>query len=240
MVLSVVAILTLGAFVQGFFGFGFAAVAVALLTMTLPTIEAVAQVVSIAPLSTVASVLIQRHHISYKGMLPLALGTLLFFPVGVWLLFVAPETTLHIALGTIVIVASLMQLFPGKLQLMPPGPLGGGIAAALSGLFGGAVGIPGLTMTAYVYGRERDPDVARASLQFFFLLTTIVGTTTHAIAGTITKSTLHNALISAVPVVGALFFGITIARKTEHRKLRYIYAAALGLLGMYVVLRAIC
>lgn len=239
MVVSVVAILTLGAFVQGFFGFGFAAVAVALLTVTLPTIEAVAQVVSIAPLSTVASALIQRRHISYKGILPLALGTMLFFPLGLWLLFVASETLLHIALGTIVITAALMQLFPGKLQLMPPGPVGGGIAAALSGLFGGAVGIPGLTMTAYVYGRERDPDVARASLQFFFIFTTIVGTTTHAIAGTITETTLRNALFSAVPVVSALFLGITLARKTENRKLRHIYAVALGLLGAYVALRAI-
>ncbi len=239
MSVSVVAILVLGAFVQGFFGFGFAAVAVALLTITLPTIEAVAQVVSIAPVSTIASALIQHRHISYKGILPLALGTMLFFPLGVWLLFVASETSLHIALGAIVILASLMQLFPGKLLLMPPGALGGGIAAALSGLFGGAVGIPGLTMTAYVYGRESDPNVARASLQFFFVFTTIIGTTTHAIAGTITSVTLQNALVSALPVVGALFLGITLARKTEHRRLRYIYAAALGVLGAYVALRAI-
>lgn len=239
MILPVVSILTLSAFVQGFFGFGFAAVAVTLLTISLPTVEAVAQMISIAPLSTIASTLIQHRQISYRGILPLALGTLLFFPFGVWLLFVAPDQGLHIALGTVVITAALMQLFPGKFQLMPPGALGGTMAAALSGLFGGAIGIPGLTMTAYIYGRESDPHVARASLQFFFLFTMVVATTTHALAGTITLTTVRNALFAALPVLGALYLGITLARRTHPEKLRYLYAGALALLGVYTIVRAL-
>jgi hypothetical protein len=239
MILPVVSVLTLGAFVQGFFGFGFSAVAVTLLTLTLSTPEAVGQVVSIAPVSTITATIIQHRSISYRGVLPLALGTLLFFPLGVWLLFAAPERGLHIALGAVVITAALMQLFPGKLRLFPPGLLGGGLAAGLSGLFGGAIGIPGLTMTAYIYGRESDPNVARASLQFFFLFTTVVATTTHAVAGTITLITLRNALFALLPVVGALYLGITLARKTHPEKLRYIYAVALGLLGVYTVVRTL-
>lgn len=239
MIGSVLLILTLSAFVHGFFGFGFSAVAVSLLTIDLSTKEAVAQVVSIAPISTVAAALIQHREVSYRGTIPLALGTLLFFPLGVWLLFVAPETALHLALGGVVIAAAAMQLFPGRLQLLPPGKVGGSLAAALSGLFGGAIGTPGLTMTAYIYGKEKDANVARASLQFFFLFTTAVAALTHGIAGTITGNTLTQALYSAVPVVLALFAGITLARRTNQGKLRLLYAVGLGGMGFYILFRAL-
>lgn len=237
MLAPVLAILTLGAFIQGFFGFGFGALAVALLTTELPTKAAVAQVVAIAPVSTVTATLIQREHISYRGVLPLAAGTFAFFPLGVWMLFAAPEAALHVALGAIVTATALLQVFPGRIRLMPPGPVGGTIAAGLSGIFGGAIGVPGLTMTAYIYGREKNPDVARASLQFFFLATTFVGTVTHAVAGTITMSTLRYALVSAVPVIVAIRLGLYLARKVEHERLKLIYAAGLGLLGVYTIVR---
>lgn len=239
MIVSVLAILTLGAFVQGFFGFGFGALAVALLTIELPTKAAIAQVVAIAPVSTVTATLIQRQHISYRGVVPLALGTFVFFPVGVWMLFVAPEASLHIALGTIVTATALMQIFPGRFRLMPPGPVGGTVAAGLSGIFGGAIGVPGLTMTAYIYGREKNPDVARASLQFFFLSTTFVGTVTHAVAGTITPTTLRYALISALPVVVAIRLGLHLAKRMNHERLKLINAVGLGILGAYTILRSL-
>lgn len=239
MVVGIVLIMTLSAFVHGFFGFGFSAVALGLLTVNLPTRLAVAYVVSLAPISTVASALIQHRKVSYRGTLPLALGALLFFPLGVWLLFIAPEVALHIALGTVVLVAALMQLFPGKIRLFPPGLIGGAVAAALSGLFGGAIATPGLTMTAYIYGKETDQDVARASLQFFFLFTTAVAAVTHGIAGTITRATLTQALYAAIPSILALYAGISLARRVDTEKLRYLYAGGLAIMGLYILGRAV-
>jgi uncharacterized membrane protein YfcA len=155
------------------------------------------------------------------------------------MLFIAPEIVLHGALGTVVLVAALMQFFPGKIRLFPPGVIGGGIAAALSGLFGGAIATPGLTMTAYIYGKEEDQNVARASLQFFFLFTTAVAAVTHGIAGTITRATLTQALYAALPTVIALYAGIRLAGRIDTRRLRYLYAGGLAVMGLYILGRTL-
>jgi uncharacterized membrane protein YfcA len=94
-------------------------------------------------------------------------------------------------------------------------------------------------MTAYIYGSEKDPAIARASLQFFFLFTTTVAAATHAVAGTITPETLQNALLAAVPVIIAIATGLALARRTDTGKLRVVYASGLGLLGVYTAVRAV-
>jgi hypothetical protein len=236
---TTVAILTVAGFVQGFFGFGFSAFALVLLTIELSTQHAVGILVSVAPLSTFTSAILQRRAMDVRRILPLALTTLLFFPLGAWILYVAPEPALHLALAVIVVGAASMQLFSGQIGAIPRGRVSGGTAAALSGLFGGAIGVPGLTMTAYLYGSEEDPAIARASLQFFFLFTTTVAAATHAVAGTITRETLLNAVVAAAPVIIAIATGLALARRTDTGKLRVVYASGLGLLGVYTAVRAV-
>jgi hypothetical protein len=239
MLVAVVLTLTLAAFIQGFLGFGSAALTVTLLSLQLPTHDAVGQAVSIAPVSVITSTLLQRRQIAYRGVLPLAAITLLFFPVGVVLLYVTPEAGLRVALGVVIVYAAASQLLSSRVSLMPHGRVGGVIASVLSGLFGGGIGVPGLTMTAYLYGRFEDTSVARASLQFFFLFTMSVAFVSHLVAGTITQTTLVRALVAALPVTGAILAGLTLARRLPADKLRPIYAAALGVLGVYAMIRAV-
>ncbi len=235
--ITTVTILTIAGLIQGFFGFGYAAFALPLLVITMSTQDAVGTIVAIAPLTNFISIVMQHKEIEYRSTLPLAFGTLLFFPVGAWLLFTAPEWSLHLALG-IIILFSLLPVLSPRFSI-PSGKISGAAASAFSGLFGGAIGVPGLTMTAYIYSKEPDSHKARASLQFFFMFTTAIGVITHGFAGTITRDVLITMGAASVPTALTLSAGIAAAKKTKISHLKKIYAAGLGILGVYTIIKTI-
>jgi len=203
--LPVALIFLLSGAVQGFTGFGGGLVSMALLPL-LWSVKASVAVVGIFSLALTSGLAwTWREHIDRKEVLPIASTAILGVPLGVWSLHRLNETLVIGVLGAVLVAHATWSLW-GRAPREEPsvsrkwGPLAGFLGGVLSGAFNTS-GPP-----VIVYGAERGwvKDRFRATLQAYFLLTTVLSTVGYVSTGIITTESLKlNAMLLPALVLGA-------------------------------------
>ena len=203
--LPVALIFLLAGAVQGFTGFGGGLVSMALLPL-LWSVKASVAVVGIFSLALTSGLAwTWRSHIDKKELLPIASTAILGVPLGVWSLHKMNETVVIGILGAVLVAHATWSLW-GRPPADEPsvsrkwGPLAGFLGGILSGAFNTS-GPP-----VIIYGTERGwvKDRFRATLQGYFLLTTVLSTTGYVTTGIITAESLkQNAMLLPALILGA-------------------------------------
>lgn len=155
--------------VRGFSGFGTAMVLFPLLSIAAgPVVAApVTQVLD----NSLTLPLLRRavRNCVWREVLPLALGAVLFVPLGVWLLLIVNGAVLRrIAAASILAVVVLMARGLGYRKR--PGRSGSLGVGALSGVMGGSTTLSGPPVVLFWLGGKTDSGTVRANLIVFFAL----------------------------------------------------------------------
>jgi len=215
----VAAIVFLGTLVRSTFGFGDALVAMPLLTLLVVDIEVATPIVAVASAVVAICVSIQDWRvIKLSSAWRLAAASCASIPLGVYLLVTMPDTIIKGMLAAVVIS------FAGYRLLGPRFPLaslmkftndrwafGFGFTA---GLLGGAYNAQGPPIVIYGVMRRWSPAEFRATLQGFFVPTTIVLLFCHWYKGLWTREVGIDVLVSLPFVLLAIPIG-----KLFHRRL---------------------
>lgn len=181
----VVAIVALSALFRGFTGFGFAIIAVPLLSLALPPVLAVALAAGLQFLGGLMDFRGASRACHWPSVRWLAAGAVLASPFGTLLLAWLPADAARLVLAAACGVAVLALVAPPGFRSLP-GP-GTTIAAGLlSGLFNGMAAMPGPPALAYYLALPLAPAQVRASLMVFFLF----------------SATLSSASLIAIGAVG--------------------------------------
>ena len=226
--------------VQSTFGFGQAIIAVPLLALILP-IKIVAPLVGLLSITIGTVVVIQDWgKVHLRSVIWLLVPTFLGIPLGIALL-ASSHPRIVKALLAIVIVTfagnSLLGKKPPALSSdSKPWLLGCGFFA---GVLGGAYGMNGPPVVMYGAMRGWSPQHFRATLQGYFLISSLVALTGYWFAGLWVATVTRDYLISLLVAIPAIFLGRVLNRCLRGDAfLKYAYAG-LVCIGVLLLIQAI-
>ena len=162
------------AIVRGFAGFGFSLLAITAISLVLPTVLVVPAIFMMeiaASLHLLPSVWREVH---WRAIGLLFAGCLLATPLGVWLLANMPAAPMQVALGLVVLAATLLLMRGFALRTMP-GASATVTTGAASGLLNGAFGIGGPPVILFFFASPAGAAAGRASVIAYFLGTDLIG-----------------------------------------------------------------
>ena len=154
------------AFVTGLAGFAFAIIAAAVWLHFMTPAQATPLIVAFGLIVQGVSVWKLRHAIVWKRLTPFLIGGIIGVPLGAELLRWAAPGDLRIAVGAILVIFSLWNLFRPSLGSMArAGMVADGAIGVVNGVIGGATGLAGIAAVIWCSLRDWPPPEQRAVFQ---------------------------------------------------------------------------
>ncbi len=230
-VLSIVFIATL---IRSAFGFGEALLAVPLLAFFIPL--KIAAPLAVLVSITIAAIVVAQdwHKIHLRSTGWLVTSTLFGIPLGLWLLTSIPQESVKATLAVIIMAFALYSLTVKKPpELKSDSRVWLVLCGFCAGVLGGAYGMNGPPLAIYGAMRRWTSSHFRATLQGYFLPSSIIGMGGYWLAGLWVPAVTHYYLVSLPVALPAVFLG----RMINHRlhgdaflKFVYLGLAAIGAL----------
>jgi uncharacterized membrane protein YfcA len=212
----VVAILVFGSFVQGLSGFGFALVAVPLVSAVVEPARAVI-IVSLASFVTgVRNAVVSREQIEWPVAKRMIIAAYVAMPLGLVVLESVGPTTLRIVIGVTVGLAALLVVLGFELR---QGTVTTDLTAGfVSGVLNTSTGTNGPPLVLALRARHFGVVRFRGTLAIIFIACSVVGLTLFVVRGLVQRSDVVTALC-AIPLslVAALAGDRTGQRLGDHR-----------------------
>jgi uncharacterized membrane protein YfcA len=226
----------LGAFVSGFAGFAFSAVAGGILLHTLLPTEAV-------PLMMACSVGVQatnlwalRREIQWKQSLVLMLGGMLGVPIAVWLLQTTDARAFREVFGAVVALYAAYMLFrPSLVGLQLMNRSRNALVGFGGGLIGGLTAMPGALPTIWCDMHGVPKNQQRGLVQPFIAAMQIFALALMLLRHDLPSSVLDNLLLSIPALVSGSALGILAFRNVSEQLFRQIILAVLLVSGLLLV-----
>jgi uncharacterized membrane protein YfcA len=229
-VLATLAVLFVASLTHATFGFGTASMAMPLLVIILG-FQAATALVGLVMLTTIAVLLLAEwRSLDVRSAWQLLLSSAVGIPIGVVVVRLAPETTLKVMLGILLVSFSLYSLTRPALPRLQRQRwvYGFGFAA---GVLGGAYNANAPPVVVYGAMQHWAPERFRATLQGYFLPASLLGLLGYAAVGLWGPAVTRYFLLSLPGVLVAILLG----RALNHRlqgdgfyRLVYVGLLALG------------
>jgi uncharacterized membrane protein YfcA len=223
-----VAILT-ASFTQVVAGFGFALLAMPIMTLALPVDRSLVIVTLLASVTTLVQAIALRAHADRVLARRLAVASFAGMPVGLTVLNVVDDTPLRVALGTSVLVATAMLARQVSLAHVGPGLDAG--AGFLSGVLSTSLGTNGPPIVFDLQSRGLDPDRFRATIQTVFAAGNLVAVPLFVANGTVTVDGLTGAVIAVPAWLTGLVLGRPARRHVAGPRFRVLVLSLLTAAG---------
>lgn len=222
--------------VQGITGFGGALVAIPLLSLVMDVKQAVPLSILNGLVTTTTITYTLRHHLDWRKILPMLIGSLPGTLLGTLLLKQADAALISRLLGLVLVVVSLFNL------RFAPRPVNTSrfwalVAGFFSGIITATVGAGGPPVIIYATLNHWSKDEIRATLTGFFVINGYVTAACHAASGIITGHTLHLFVLTCGCVLLGTMVGSRISTRMPRRTYLRIVYLLLTALGVMLLLR---
>ena len=108
-------------------------------------------------------------------------------------------------------------------------------AGALSGVLGGAVGLPGPPVIVYAAAPGRLPRTFKANIQAFFVVNQGLIVVGYALAGLLTSEVLRLSAVYFVPALAGLALGMSLFNRVDPVRFRRLVFALLLVSGVLLL-----
>jgi hypothetical protein len=232
----VIAIALLSALVYGFAGFGSALIFMPLATIFLSPPLAIAAF-SLSAVGSLFTVFPGAWKVADKRQTLLVVAmSILFMPVGIYLLRIAPEVTIRTAV-CVVTLATLALLVSGwKVPLRGGQGLHLGVGA-LAGITGGSTGLNGPPVVLFNLGTEQPVAVTRGNLACFLTLNSLFMMPMMWAQGLVDAQALLLGLILLGPYALGGLIGVQLFRPEAaslYRAVAFLLIGVAGVMGLPV------
>jgi uncharacterized membrane protein YfcA len=228
--LHVLVVIFLSTVLRAVFGFGNALIAMPLLVILIGVKNAAALMALVGTLIAVVMLFREWEKIKIKDTFLLLLFSLIGIPIGLMFLKTAPENTIKIILGLVLVGFGLFNLFGWQLPRVKAGllvfPFG-----IIAGMLGGAYNANGPPVVLYGVMRGWDRDTFRTSLQGYFLVTNIAILIGHGLSGLWNREVFVLLGLSVPAAVLAVFLGSKVIRffpEEKFQKTLYLFIVFMG------------
>lgn len=229
----------LASLVQGITGFGFALIAVPLLSLFIPELRNITPIIVIYSFLTNIIVLYKtKQYIDLKKILPLVIFGILATPIGTYILLYVNVNTLKIIVGAIITVTALAMLKNYKINIKNQN-ISYGVVGLLSGLLNGSTGLSGPPVVLLLTNQNTNKDVFRANLTFYGITTNIFAIILFVSEGIINNSVINFKVLYLPALIIGVFYGIKISSKINETLFKTITIYLILILGLYTVISTI-
>ena len=232
--LFIVLITFLAGFTQGLSGFGSILLALPLLTIFLDVKEVIPLVALQGLFATVILLIELRKHLDWKRVLPLFVGSIPGIPLGVFFLKNMNTDTIQLTMGLILVSYALFSLFH-RPMIWEMKTIGVSLVGFLAGCLGGALGAAGPPVIVYTSLQPWTKDKIKATLQGFYVASSLVVVLLHAMNGLTTIPVLWYFLISMPALVLGTYFGSFFYGRIGENRYKRIMLILLALLGVFLI-----
>jgi uncharacterized membrane protein YfcA len=236
--LHVLAVVFVATLIRSAFGFGEALVAVPLLALLLPV--GVATPLAVLFSVTVAAVVVVQDwdKVHAGSAWRLVLATLLGIPLGLWMLTAAAERVVKATLAVVIVAFSAYCLSCRRPRELKDDRLAW-LFGFGAGVLGGAYGMNGPPLVAYGTLRRWSPEHFRATLQGYFLPSSLVGLGGYWLTGLWVPAVTRYYLLALPLAVAAIILGRVVNRRLKGPAfVRYVHAGLI-VIGAVLLLQAV-
>lgn len=232
----VMVVALLAALVYGFAGFGSALIFMPLATVFLPPPLAIAAF-SLSALGSLFTVFPGAWKVADKRQtLMIVAMSIVFMPVGIFLLSVTPEVTIRTAVCALTLVTLAALLAGWKV------PLAGGrslqlAVGALAGVTGGSTGLNGPPVILFNLGTDQPVAVTRGNLACFLTLNSLFMMPMMWLQGLVDARAFFLGLILLAPYALGGFLGVRLFRPEAagvYKAVAYLLIGVAGVMGLPV------
>jgi uncharacterized membrane protein YfcA len=225
--------------VQGITGFGFALIAVPLLSLFIPELRNITPIIVIYSfLTNIIIVYKTKQYIDLKKILPLIIFGILATPLGTYILLYVKVNTLKIIVGAIITITALAMLKNFKINIKNQN-ISYGIVGLLSGFLNGSTGLSGPPVVLFLTNQNTDKDVFRANLTLYGIATNIFAIILFISEGIINTSVLNFAGVYLPALIIGTFLGIKVSSKINEIFFKILTIYLISFLGLYTVISAL-
>ena len=229
----------LAAFTQGITGFGFALIAVPLLSLFIPEIRNITPIIVIYSLLTnIIIVYKSRYYIDFKKIIPLILFGIIGTPIGAYILLYIKVSNLKIIIGLVTSITALAMFKNFKVNIKNQN-VSYGIVGLLSGLLNGSTGLSGPPIVLFLTNQNTDKEIFRANLTFYGISTNIFAIIIFSVEGIINTSVLNFTILYLPALIIGVFIGIKTSTKINELVFRNLTIFLIASLGLYTVISTI-
>jgi uncharacterized protein len=229
----------LASFTQGITGFGFALIAVPLLSLFIPEIRNITPIIVIYSLLTNIIILYKsRHSIDFKKIIPLVIFGIIATPIGTFMLLYVKVKTLKIVIGLVITTTAFAMIKNFKIKVKNE-KVSYGIVGLLSGLLNGSTGLSGPPVVLFLTNQDTDKEVFRSNLSFYGIATNIFAIILFIVEGIINISVVKFTISYFPALLIGVFAGIRISTKINEIIFRKLTIYLIAILGFYTVISTI-
>jgi len=224
----------LGSVLSGMIGFGFALIAVPLLTLVLSP-QTVVPMVRLQSLLTSAMVgLSARRWLDVRRMWLLIVASLVGLPLGAYLLTVWDVNTLKVFIGAVTVLSAASMLLGVELQI-GDGPLVRAPVGFLSGVLGGSTGMAGPPVVIFFSGQGVEKQTFRANLALLFVVQNVFSIPLYMAGGIMTRSVLVYTIVLLPALLIGAPLGIRLSQRVDEVAFRKVALLAIMATGLVAV-----
>jgi len=223
------------AFTQGLTGFGVMLVAMPFLVLMFD-FQFAAPLGAALSLGVIVPLLIRyRRSIDFRPVWRLSVAGLVGIPLGVASITYINGDLLKLALGLVIILYSLYSLLEWRLPELSDPNLAFGFGF-LGGVLGGAFNTTGPPVIVFGDVRRWAPQVFRANLQAFFLVSAVFILINHALNGNLTGPVLQSVVLTAPAVVLGQWTGARVSDRLSPSVFRKLVLFLLIVVGLRLII----
>jgi len=229
----------LASLTQGITGFGFALIAVPLLSLFIPELRNITPIIVIYSLLTNIVIMYKsRHYIAFKKIIPLIIFGIIATPIGTYLLLYVKVNTLKIIIGLIITITAFAMFKNFKIKIKNES-ISYGIVGLLSGILNGSTGLSGPPIVLFLTNQNTDKDAFRANLAFYGIATNTFAIILFIVEGIVNTSVFNFTILYLPALIIGVFAGIKISTKINEIVFRNLTICLISFLGIYTVISTI-
>ncbi|MBE9065970.1 sulfite exporter TauE/SafE family protein [Leptolyngbya cf. ectocarpi LEGE 11479] len=238
MTLIIVITTFVAAFVQGVSGFGFALVAMPILS-GVTSIQTAAPLVALTTLTNNLILCIYyRQSFDRNVITNLLLGSVLGIPIGFLALDYIPTALMLIGLGFVIVTYSLYSLVSPVVPVLKSKLWAYG-AGFLSGILLGSFNLPGPPVILYGSSQRWSQEKFKGNLTSFFWVSVAIVVVGHGFQNRISEEIIRQFLIAIPGFILGLFLGVVLAKKFDPNIFRKVITVLLLVIGVRLIVSGI-
>ena len=235
----IIVVTTFGAaLIQGVTGFGFALVAMPILS-GLTSIQTAAPLVALTTLTNNLILCIYyRQSFDRKIVTNLLIGSVLGIPIGFLALDYIPTALMLIVLGVIIVIYSLYSLISPVVPVLKSKLWAYG-AGFVSGILLGSFNLPGPPIILYGSSQRWSQEKFKGNLTSFFWVSVAIVVLGHGFQNRISADIIRQFLIAIPSLMLGLLSGVFLAKKFDPIFFRKTITVLLAIIGVRLIISGI-